>query len=62
MARRPVPDMKKGDMDDHTLNALAAQRLLCKLSDDRRLMEPPLSAFRPTAHPRPPMDYMNVAF
>jgi hypothetical protein len=54
--------MKKGDMDDHTLNALAAQRLLCKLSDDRRLMEPPLSAFRPTAHPRPPMDYMNVAF
>jgi hypothetical protein len=49
-------------MNDHTLNAQAAQQLLCKLSDDRRLMEPPLAAFRRAAQPRPPMDYMTVKF
>jgi hypothetical protein len=49
-------------MDQNTMEAFAAQHLLCKLSDDRRLMEPPLAAFRPTSQPRPPMDYMNMPF
>ena len=54
--------MNSGQIDQHTMNTLAAQYLLCKLADDRRL-EPPLSAFRAAGNQRgEDFDAMSIAF